>query len=578
MFEFKKKIPLIILFMFIQTILFADGILNVFLNKREVELGKLLTLTVEIAQDSDDSDKFELPKMPDFIVLPKKNYSRNGKNVYTYEITPKNTGFFFVPAITVFNKGEKISSEPINVKVVKYLQTKKQSRADKNNKNIFVEAYTDINSVYVNQQIYYTLKFSTKFDLASNPIYILPMFKDFWKSESNIKSGYRLIEGENYFVFEVVTKLYPMRDGNLVIDPSNVKVEYLRYNSNDVNNEFNKILNARKIKYSLNSNPVTVKVFPLPELGKPENFTGAVGKYSIAASVDKKNVVINEPINLTVKIEGNGNINAISEPGIKLPTDMKKYATSVYTDNKGFKNSKKFKSVIIPLIAGEKIIPAVSFSYFDPDSKEYVFIKTQDIKVNISSGVYKKSIDEENENHEENSDKEAQNKDIKRIKDNIKLKQYSSNLYENKVLMFFLIPFILFLLYSCAYRIVYIYINRDSEKLRKISVHKKSLKYLHEAYKFMHEKNQEKFYFNINMSLRIFLQSYMNYDYLSMTKEEIKANLIKFSVSEQIIDKIEQLLKDCEMFQFSYAKAEESQIENAYKELKQIIEELGKIL
>jgi hypothetical protein len=65
---------------------------------------------------------------------------------------------------------------------------------------------------------------------------------------------------------------------------------------------------------------------------------------------------------------------------------MKKYATSVYTENRGFKHSKRFKSVIIPLIAGEKIIPEVSFSYFDPDSKEYVYYKTQNIKVNISSG------------------------------------------------------------------------------------------------------------------------------------------------------------------------------------------------
>ncbi|MDD2524042.1 MAG: BatD family protein [Endomicrobiia bacterium] len=572
MFEFKKNI-LVIMLLFISTVLFADDILNVFLNKREVELGKLLTLTVEISNDIENLDKFELPKMPDFIVLPKKNYKKGNKNIYTYDITPKNIGFFSIPSIVVYDKDKEIMSEPINVKVVKYLQSKKSSYTNKSNENIFVEAYIDINSIYVNQQIYYTLKFSTKFDLASNPTYFLPMFKDFWKSESNTKSGYKLIDGENYFVFEVITKLYPMRDGNVIIDPSNVKVEYLKYDDVD-NNEFNKILNAKKIKYSLNSNPVTVRVFPLPEIGKPENFTGAVGKYSIVASVDKKSVVINEPISLTVQIEGNGNINAISEPEIKLPTDMKKYATSVYTKSKGFTNSKRFKSVIIPLIEGEKTIPGVYFSYFDPDSKEYVNIKTDDIKVNISSGVYVKDIEVKQ------SDVDTQNidKSIQPIKSDIKLKQYHHMLIKNKMFVFILIPFFMFLIYSLVYRIMVLYMQRDIVKLQKKAGYKKSLKYLHEAYKSMQEENQEKFYFNINLSIRIFLQSCTNSDYINMIKEEIKSNLNKFQISESLVIDIEKILIDCELFQFSYIKTTKLQMEDTYRNTKYIIEELDKVL
>lgn len=559
--------------LFISTVSFADDIINVSLNKREVELGKLLTLTVEISNNIENLDKFELPKMPDFIVLPKNNYKQGNKKIYIYDITPKSIGFFSIPSIVVYDKGKEIISEPINVKVVKYLQAKKSSYADKNNENIFVEAYTDINSVYVNQQIYYTLKFSTKFDLASNPSYVLPMFKDFWKSESNTKSGYKLIDGENYFVFEVITKLYPMRDGNLIVDPSNVKVEYLKYSADD-NNEFNKILNAQKINYSLNANPVAIRVFPLPEIGKPENFTGAVGKYSIVASVDKKSVVINEPINLTVQIEGNGNINAISEPDIKLPTDMKKYATSIYTESKGFTNSKRFKSVIIPLMEGEKTIPEVSFSYFDPDLKEYVYIKTPVITVNISSGVYVKNIEEK----QSNVDIQNIDKSIKPIKNNIKLKQYHHVLIKNKIFVFILMPFVLFLIYSLGYRITIMYMQRDIVKLQKKAVHKKSLKYLHEAYKSIGEENQEKFYFNINISIRIFLQSCTNCDYINMIKEDIKSNLNKFQISENIIMSIEKILIDCELFQFSAVKTTKLQMDDTYKNTKYIIEELGKML
>jgi hypothetical protein len=99
----------------------------------------------------------------------------------------------------------------------------------------------------VNQQVYYTLEFATRYNLASNPNYLLPMFRDFWKTKSDIKSGYELINGENYFTFTVTTRLYPMRDGIIIIDPSVVDVKYLNGSN----------------KYSFKTNPIKIKIFPL---------------------------------------------------------------------------------------------------------------------------------------------------------------------------------------------------------------------------------------------------------------------------------------------------------------------------
>ncbi|MFA6913972.1 MAG: hypothetical protein WCQ83_02080 [Endomicrobiia bacterium] len=94
----------------------------------------------------------------------------------------------------------------------------------------------------------------------------------------------------------------------------------------------------------------------------------------------------------------------------------------------------------------------------------------------------------------------------------------------------------------------------------------------------MQEENQEKFYFNINLSIRIFLQSCTNSDYINMIKEEIKSNLNKFQISESLVIDIEKILIDCELFQFSYIKTTKLQMEDTYRNTKYIIEELDKVL
>ena len=345
MLKILKNITFILLIVIFYCVGYCSD-LKIFTETREVELDKSFGLIVEVNEDITD---FKMPKIPDFVVILKSTRKKNGRIIYNYELAPKAEGIFSIPAITCGDS----TTIPISIRVYKK-QTAKDIKYSYKDSNSIANAVVDTKVVYVNQVLYYTLKFRTNRDLKGNPSYILPMFQDFWKSKSKNKSGYKLINGENYFTFEVTTPLYPVREGTITIDPSSVTIQYL---------------NA-SMESKFETEKLNIKVLPLPEFGKPDFFSGSVGRYDIFAFVSKKNLKVNEPLVLTIVIRGNGNINSVSEPKIILSNDIKKYSTTIKTKIDDFISSKEFQCVLIPLMEGEKIIPEITFSYFDPDIKE----------------------------------------------------------------------------------------------------------------------------------------------------------------------------------------------------------------
>ncbi len=547
-----KKIILLFILL-IPAFVFGNEILDVSLDKREVFEGENIKLIVEIAQNIKNSDNFQLPKIEDFLILSRKDYIKNGKKyVYEYVITPKTYGFFTIPAITVYDSDKnEIVSNPIEIKVNKTKVS--QAVYTASDANTFVKAYTDTNAAYVNQQVYYTLEFATRYDLASNPNYLLPMFRDFWKTKSDIKSGYELINGENYFTFTVTTRLYPMREGIIIIDPSVVDVKYLNGSN----------------KYSFKTNPIKIKIFPLPQKNIPENFTGAVGKYDISSSVNKKSVKINEPVNLSINIKGNGNINSIAEPIFELSSDIKKYATFVKVENDPVISSKKFQCVLIPLMSGQKNIPEITFSYFDPDLKNYVVIKSSAIFFDVSSETYDAAARQNSQSGQE----PVIQKTFKPVKDVLYAKQYKMLLIKNKFFLSVMSLFLLFAASSFIYRIVIIYMQRDYEKIQKVKAYKKAEYYLKNSYDYLRKEEQINFYTCLEYAVKMFLRSKTNIEYLNMSKYEIEINLKTAGDEPEFIKNISDILKECEIYKFKSVKADILEMNKIYYKTKYIIKE-----
>ena len=531
--------------------------LKIFTETREVELTKSFSLTVEVNENVTD---FKMPKIPDFVVILKDSRKKNGKIIYTYELAPKEEGIFTIPSITCGNS----STIPISIRV--YKKQKLNSKYSYKDSNSSVDAVVDTKIVYVNQSVYYTLKFKTNRDLRGNPSYVLPMFQDFWKNKSKNKSGYKLINGENYFTFEVTTPLYPIREGMLSIDPSKVTIQYLN----------------SSVESKFETEKVNIKVLPLPEFGKPDFFSGSVGRYNIFASVSKKTLKVNEPLVLTITIKGNGNINTVSEPKINLSNDIKKYSTTIKTKTDDFINSKQFQCVLIPLMEGEKIIPKITFSYFDPDMKEYRETSTDQIVINVS-GV--QNDDEGVKNvkdilDETKTDVQTEDDTINDfvLQNKLDISNKDKMLMKNKILIFFVLLLILLMIISLIYRLRLIIISKDIVRVQKVKNAKLFTKYFQQAQLALNRYIQFNFYYNLDLALKMLLASKTNYNYIFMTKDEIKNNLYRLNIDEQLINNIINIFVDCDKFKFTSFKANRKDMNISFSQLKFIKEKLDKIL
>jgi hypothetical protein len=131
---------------------------------------------------------------------------------------------------------------------------------------------------------------------------------------------------------------------------------------------------------TVTTEPVTLNVRPLPEKGKPPDFSGLVGSFHMDAKLAPDTVTAGESATLTVTVGGWGNANRI--PDVRLP-DIP--GTRTYSDqptltedqnDRGMGGTKTMKWAVVPEKAGRLDIPSLSVSYFDPRAEVYKVLRT----------------------------------------------------------------------------------------------------------------------------------------------------------------------------------------------------------
>jgi hypothetical protein len=128
------------------------------------------------------------------------------------------------------------------------------------------------------------------------------------------------------------------------------------------------------------SNKLVMHILPLPDQGRPAGFTGAIGKFQVSGNAVPANVGVGEPVTLRFTVTGTGNFDYVRSPALAVDPAWKPYnATSktTYQDESNTQAMKIFEQAIIPKKNGVLPLPAASFSYFDPDTKQYVTVPVQ---------------------------------------------------------------------------------------------------------------------------------------------------------------------------------------------------------
>jgi len=145
--------------------------------------------------------------------------------------------------------------------------------------------------------------------------------------------------------------------------------------------------NSVEKQITLSSRADVETVRPLPSGNKPPGFSGAVGDFTVTAQASPDHVAAGDPITLRLTVTGSGNFDRVASNLLGSSADWKSYkpvARFTPTDSVGFEGTKTFEQAVVPLKSGQVKIPALSFSYFDPQTEKYVTRSAAPLAVDVS--------------------------------------------------------------------------------------------------------------------------------------------------------------------------------------------------
>jgi hypothetical protein len=375
---------------------------QVALNPDTVGLDEQATLEVTVSGSSQNVPDVEIPSLPSFEVYSQGRSSSvsivNGQVsasvAYRYLLLPQKPGSYPIQGISVTVNGKKV----VGNSVLLVVQNKRQATSPKledraadgqgGNKDYFLEAVIDKKNPYVSEQVTLTLKFYIAVQYYSSPQLDEPSTTGFWTEiVGNSAPYFQRINNRNYRVIERKYALFPTQTGELTIGKATITTTVASRNQRRDPFDMFGDLFPQGQQIAVRSNPISLKVKPLPTEGKPSDFTGTVGKFEISASADKTEVELNQPVTVTVKISGVGNIKSVGEPVIAESNDFRVYRAAsnenvAKTDEK-IGGTKIYEEVFVPKRPGMLEIPALSFNYFDPNKNVYQTLQTRPISLNV---------------------------------------------------------------------------------------------------------------------------------------------------------------------------------------------------
>ena len=587
----QKRITLFVelfLFLFLTQLCFAQNIsFNASVDKTQVGSDEQITLTISVSGDVKSIPQPELPPLDDFTVYSagrSHNFSyTNGRlsssMTFNYVLLPRKPGKFTIGPARIELGGKTYQTTPIEITVVSGAKTqpsqalsdkeKKKVKPQLRGKDLFIETVVNKKKVYVNEQITLTFRFYQGVRLFNNPQYTPPSLTGFWSEDLPPKKQYyQEINGRQYFVQELKTALFPTSTGKLTIGPTELKCtaeDLDRFPTRDPFAMFDRDLLSlfRQGKPQiLRSKPIQIEVLPLPEIGKPENFSGTVGNYKLKVSVDKTEVEMGQPITLKAKISGAGNIKSVGKPAIPDLPDFRTYrsGSSENVSKKNYKvqGVKTYEEVLIPRKAGKYTIPPIEFSFFDPKAKSYKTLKTKPILLTVLPPAQASPIEMARLSKQEIG---RAVKDIRYIKlSTSEFEDQGDPLYKKPVfLLLQLIPLLAFAI-SWRYQKVREKLNSDIGYARQRRAHKSAKKRLKGANKLISARRSKEFYSEVARALLQYVGDKLNLPAYGLTKDQIESELSERGFKKEKIDNLVKVLELCDFARFAPGSSTEEEM------------------
>ena len=387
----------------------------------------------------------------------------------------------------------------------------------------------------------------------------IPSWDGFWSQSLECEQGpfRETLNGKVYDAYNLGEYLlYPQQSGKITIEPAKITIiaQMFVRNNRPRNSFFDNTHDIYNLRRELKSPAVTIDVKPFPA-GAPASFTGAVGKYTMEANLSSNSIAANSAANIDVKISGLGNIAFLQEPKLQLPTSFELYdvksTEQIRTTVSGSTGFRRFEYPFIARAEGEYTIAPVEFTYFSPESGQYVTLKSSEFIISVAPDAKSSGSQQVVSTLVGKQDVRLLGSDIRFIK------------LQRPSLQAVVAPFVLSGRYFAAIvallaMAVAIYFtlrkrirdNRNTALVKGRRANKVAVQRFRAAERYMKEHNRRAFYEEMLRALWGYLSDRFNIPVADLTKESVREELNRRGATEEAKD-VTAIISQCEEAQYS---------------------------
>ena len=367
-------------------------------DRSTVALGERLLLTVTATGAGIKGlPQPTLPRLADFKLIgtlwggftsdPGSDSGHSQRTVgFVYTLEPKRTGTLTIGPVSLTHQGTSYQTQPITVRVVAAGESVPPLERWTDANGIVLSCSVDRSSVYVGEQVGVSYTLFARTRVGGVMMKDAPGFTGFWAAkldDARELSWFPATCNSQPCSAAVIRRaaLFPTQPGTLTMDKMTLTGIVAVPGG---------LFKGMPAPFTVSSIPLRITVRSLPDAGRPADFGGGVGDFTLTAGLSADKSDNGEPLGLQVKVAGAGNIGTIGVPPVGVTDGVRLLGPEVHAETSAdggrIGGTRTFDYSVIPRANGLNFVPAISMSFFNPKSGSYYTLTTQRIGF-VATGV-----------------------------------------------------------------------------------------------------------------------------------------------------------------------------------------------
>lgn len=511
---------------------------------------------------------------------------------YTYVLLPQAAGTYTIGAASIEVEGKRYTTKPLPIEVIaekggadsnKQPASAKSPESSVSKDDILLRLKLSETELYKGETIRASLILYTRVGIDQIESLDMPPFDDFWMQELSFdntpsREEYNGRVYETYKIRELL--LSPQRSGEITIPATTMSVVAQVVMQN--NRKFDPIFGGRQIYHftrELRTTPIKIRVKDFPK-GAPATFNGAVGSFTMSATLPESVIDANSSDQLSITIAGDGNLKFITAPQLRLPDSFELYDMKVADNVKvaaaGTSGSITYTYPFVARSAGEFTIEPLYFSYFDPTTGEYRTLSTERFTIEVLDDGSSETAATAIGFADYGGSMRQLDRDIRFIHNELPPQRsgrfvVASPIYLLLVVVMLAISILIFVVMRRRLRLNRNVVARRMKRADKVAVQR-----LRTAERYMGEHNRHAFYEEMLRAMWGYIGDKFNIPVSNLTKETIREELYRRGVSSADAEHFCDVISSLDEAQ--YAPSTDGDMKMIYSDAVEVISKIESIV